>query len=178
MTVIDNRTKGTWKMSQKCTAENCGMLERTFNLLYNHVAAWKRVASTGKTTLILEDDARFGSDFVTYANQVFEDVKNRRWDVIWPGYCCCAPDAAKITQKVYKHHLTGCAHSYILHPRGAQKMLAALPMNECDGADHFMKRVFKFIRSWEAYAFAASKINHNHDFVTTHRYQSKRMIGC
>jgi hypothetical protein len=174
MSVLDDKNK--WIKSKKCGSE-CGMPERTLNLLYNHVDLWKVVAGSSSPALILEDDASFEPSFDTYHDKAFGHLSNNtEWDIIWPGYCCCAPDGPRITAYLYKHKLTGCAQSYILHPRGAQKLLKSLPMKRCHGADHFMNSVISTIREWKGFAFSKSTINQNKNFKATHRFQSERMV--
>ena len=104
--------------------------------------------------MVLEDDVNISHTFMPTLRRAFWQLRNQYWDIIWPGYCCCAPDGAPVTEDLSIHHKTGCTQSYIIHPRSAIRMLRAMPTKLCYGSDHYMNQLFTQVKPcWRGYAF-------------------------
>ena len=179
ITVTKSLKIGTerWKNPTSLTG---GMPEKMLNLLYNHVAAWNQIACSKSIGLVLEDDVQIHPNIVEYTEKAINELKGRKvsWDIIWPGYCCCAPDGPLFSKHLNRHKRTGCAHSYMLQPASAKKMLQSLPNNMCHGADFFMNNLFSRMDSWNGFAFPHSLVNQNrsHFPFTTHRHANETIV--
>lgn len=105
----------------------------------SHVRAWREVASYGEgaapLVLILEDDAVLAKNFArrlaTALAAVPADV-----DVLYLGYIKGAPWRCKVAPGLYEAEYLWTTVGYVLWPRGARKLLSALPVDE--PVDNFM----------------------------------------
>jgi len=157
-----------------------GMPTRMLNLLYNHAHIWDRVAMGKHMALVLEDDVNISLAFPgTLRTALWQLYHQPSWDIVWPGYCCCTPDGASVTSVLAKHSKTGCAQSYLLHPLAAARMLRAMPIQQCTGADHYMNILFAQTPCWKGYAFRQNLIVQDKTTFpkTTHRHETEEVVG-
>jgi len=103
----------------------------------SHVRAWQLVASivTDVPVLILEDDAVFAKGFVRRATGLLACVPEDT-DALYLGYIKGAPWRCKVAPGLYEAEYLWTTVAYLLWPRGAQKLLAALPVDA--PVDNFM----------------------------------------
>ena len=157
-----------------------GMPTRMLNLLYNHVHIWDKVAMGKQMALVLEDDVNISRAFPdTLRTALWQLYHRRSWDIVWPGYCCCSPDGAPVTDVLARHSKTGCTQSYLLHPRAAARMLRAMPIQRCTGSDHYMNALFAQVPCWKGYAFRQNLIVQDKTTFpkSTHRHETEAVIG-
>ena len=156
-----------------------GIPERTLSLLYNHVEAWNRVARRSHITLVLEDDVNISSSFKETLRQTLWQLREQPWDIIWPGYCCCTPNGPAVTPDLARHSLTGCTQSYIIHQHSAQRMLRAMPTDQCYGSDHYMNHLFPQVPCWKGYAFRRNLIPQDKTKfpISSHRHPHEAVVS-
>lgn len=151
------------------------------SLLYNHIGAWDRIArhKHDRFGLVLEDDVKIAQNLVHRLREAAWQLQSQPWDILWPGYCCCTPDGPPVSALLARHRTTGCAQSYLLRPRAAQRMLAALPAEQCEGADHFMNTLFARLPCWRGYALRKSLIQQRdtNPNSSTHRRADEEVVG-
>ena len=155
------------------------MPERMISLLYNHVEAWNQVAMQNHITLVLEDDVNISTSFLPTLRQSLWELETQPWDIIWPGYCCCCPDGAPVSEVLSRHRKTGCTQSYILHPRSAMRMLRHMPTKLCYGSDHYMNALFGTLPCWKGFAFRKNLIVQDKRTFpnSTHRHATEEMVS-
>jgi len=156
-----------------------GMPERMLSLLYNHVEAWNRIARQRHMALVLEDDVNISTSFLPVIRNVMWQLNSHPWDIIWPGYCCCAPDGSPVTPDLALHKSTGCTQSYIINPESAIRMLKSMPIETCHASDHYMNALFTHIPCWRGYATRRNLIIQDKTTFpnSTHRHSHERVVG-
>lgn len=107
----------------------------------SHVRAWKEVARTVGTVeghrpvLILEDDAVFAARFPSRLTRALT-LLPENVDALYLGYISGAPWRSKVAAGLYEAEYLWTTVGYLLWPRGARKLLDALPVDE--PVDNFM----------------------------------------
>lgn len=104
----------------------------------SHVRAWQLVASGGVAdapVLILEDDVVFAKGLVRRIKGLLASIPEDT-DALYLGYIKGAPWRCKVAPGLYEAKYLWTTVAYLLWPRGAQKLLAALPVDE--PVDNFM----------------------------------------
>ena len=156
-----------------------GMPWKTLNLIYNQVETWNWVALEGGPGLVLEDDVVLDDRLPAALAHALStlDSCEPTWDVLWPGYCCCAPNGPSVSRHLAQHSQTGCAQSYILSATGAERLLRHLPMPQCLPADLMMNQLFQKVGGWKGFALKQSLINQRDTKVTTHRFSNEELVS-
>jgi len=104
----------------------------------SHVRAWQLVASSDAAdvpVLILEDDAVFAAGLVKRLTRLIASMPEDT-DALYLGYIKGAPWRCKVAPGLYEAEYLWTTVAYLLWPRGAHKLLAALPVDE--PVDNFM----------------------------------------
>lgn len=107
----------------------------------SHVRAWKEVAGMLGTSeehrplLILEDDAVLKKDFPKRLQQKLSSFPDDA-DALYVGYIRGAPWRSKVAAGLYEAEYLWTTVGYVLWPRGAKKLLDAMPVDE--PVDNFM----------------------------------------
>lgn len=95
----------------------------------SHVEVWENIVESGKTALVLEDDA------VCHSSNVLQDIKAlstdrmmlREWDLFYLGrkpLFAFAEETCMWMNQLVKPKYSWHTHAYILTPQGAAKLLA------------------------------------------------------
>ena len=93
----------------------------------SHYHLWKKIAQSSQPHVILEDDA---IEHNKYAQQILEDIyanMPKDFDLYLLGYIDLEPTDTKSKNARVKQFVL--LHSYIITPKGAQKLLEKLPIN-------------------------------------------------
>merc|ERR1719367_421104 len=101
----------------------------------SHVRAWRTIASGGVPVLVLEDDAVLSKGFGPRLPAVLAAVPPDA-DVLYLGYIEGAEWRGKAAPGLFEAEYLWTTVAYLLWPRGARKLLEALPVDE--PVDNFM----------------------------------------
>jgi GR25 family glycosyltransferase involved in LPS biosynthesis len=102
----------------------------------SHLNAWKRVANDGVTTLVVEDDAQFLHDFESRLARICAELPDigasePTFDLLYLSYRSAESGMERITysESLFRP-IRGLwwLSGYVLTPRGATKLLDALPI--------------------------------------------------
>ncbi len=102
----------------------------------SHLNAWRRVADDGVTTLVVEDDAQFLHDFDCRIARICAELHDSRasgptFDLLYLSYRAVESGMHKTTylESLFRP-IRGLwwLSGYVLTPRGAKKLLDALPI--------------------------------------------------
>lgn len=93
----------------------------------SHYQLWKKIAKSSQPHVILEDDA---IEHTKYIQEILEDIYAnipKDFDMYLLGYVDLEPKNTKYRNAIVKQFVL--LHSYIVTPKGAQKLLDKLPIN-------------------------------------------------
>ena len=96
----------------------------------SHYRLWKKAASHNKPTFIFEDDAirldpQFEEKVIYFMKELPDD-----WDIFLVGFWLHkGDDGERINNSISRVRSFVLLNSYVIHPRGAQKLLNKLPIN-------------------------------------------------
>eukprot|EP00927_Polykrikos_kofoidii_P080496 TRINITY_DN77373_c0_g1_i1.p1 TRINITY_DN77373_c0_g1~~TRINITY_DN77373_c0_g1_i1.p1 ORF type:complete len:296 (-),score=28.72 TRINITY_DN77373_c0_g1_i1:29-916(-) len=108
----------------------------------SHVRVWREVAnscsciSPEQPTVILEDDAVFAKRFHQRIRVALNAATRVGADIVYLGYIKGAPWRRHLGHGLYEAEYLWTTVGYVLWPRGARKLLTALPVDQ--PVDNFM----------------------------------------
>lgn len=103
----------------------------------SHVRAWREVAASAeRPVLILEDDAVLAKSFAKRLKPLLRAAIAGNADALYLGYINGAKWRGKVSPGLYEAEYLWTTVAYVLWPRGARKLLDALPV-DCP-VDNFM----------------------------------------
>jgi GR25 family glycosyltransferase involved in LPS biosynthesis len=115
---------GKWKFNQSNMIE---MTDGEKGIIMSHYNLWKKIANEKEPHIILEDDAiGINSNTQIILDEIIKTLPND-YDIYLLGFIDLEPkNIINQNEKVKEFVLL---HSYIITPRGAQKLLEQLPIN-------------------------------------------------
>ena len=115
---------GKWKKGESNIIE---MSDGEKGVLMSHYNLWTKIAKEKKPHIILEDDAiGINANTQTVLNEILETLP-KDYDIYLLGFIDLEP--VNITNLHSKVKSFVLLHSYIITPKGAQKLLEQLPIN-------------------------------------------------
>ena len=115
---------GKWKKNESFMMD---MSDGEKGIIMSHYNIWKKIAKEKEPYIILEDDAiGVNSSTQNVLNEIIESLP-KDFDIYLLGYIDLEPiNITNLHEKVKDFVLL---HSYIITPKGAQKILEQLPIN-------------------------------------------------
>jgi len=116
--------QGKWKKGESNMIE---LSDGEKGIIISHYNLWTKIAKEKEPHIILEDDAiGVNSNTQIVLSEIFESLP-KDYDIYLLGFIDLEPaDITKLHSKVKSFVLL---HSYIITPKGAQKLLENLPIN-------------------------------------------------
>ena len=103
----------------------------------SHVALWRRCAAEAAgPALILEDDALPQPGYLQRLRAALGELRGEDPDLLYLGYTQAAPWRRRVGKLVREAEYVWTTVGYMLWPRGARRLLAALPVDQ--PVDNFM----------------------------------------
>lgn len=142
------------------------LLRGTRHLMLNHIQAWENIVRKNDQAFVFEDDARFDARRLNTDTNAFLS-HNLSFDIFWVGFCLkpIGPIVKPFT--IALRNAPGCSFAYLLHKRGAIKLLQQFPLHTCFPSDVLMERLSHKAVDWTAFSTARA--------IATHRHRNSHM---
>ena len=125
--ITDSWNIGKWKGG----ADKWIMMDRgEIGVSLSHYFLWKKIASSQRHCIVLEDDAIDLHSHFDERLESFISVVPYDWDIFLLGFWLHrGDDGLRVNDDIVRVKNFVLMHAYILHPRGARKLMALAPID-------------------------------------------------